>query len=558
MSNIGISKIVQIRVDERIFLIKKNKPNSSRDLERLSSKVFDPEEFVSHVHLWIYISTSPKIDNRVSEKFVRVFISQNNQNDLFQEEVSKGYDVIVNKEYDLFSSSSFLNLLVQKKREELHQFLSKKSALDLKKLISDTKNEIKTLDQQGLVDILFEFNKSLVWLQKDFIYIADPIKWNKSLKTFTKKHQFDVECEIQNTQDLISQDTSFDIYPLPIFNDQSFFFKIKKDARYFSPFKIYSLYHSILKALVFKTDSHDLFDDEIVWREILDLVPFPLVLLSKSGEVRQHNSLFLKLNFNPMDCLNLESKQKVIIHDVSYNTYKKEILHFDETRILVVFFTEQLFTKMNNSSLSTGQELGIISSSLAHELNNPVGGILSALSYLLLDAGDSVELRDNLNEMKESALRCKQLIETFLGFSRLNISFAPSEKDNSSEIQFCFEQAQNLLRFRIIESGVRCRFSFRKLAPFEASINKSMLTMTFYLILGEVMTLFSHQSLISQIENYEKEIVAEIEESYNHIIFFFSDLKVMNLQLSKLVQNLLYVERLGIELQDQTFKIFSV
>ena len=62
----------------------------------------------------------------------------------------------------------------------------------------------------------------------------------------------------------------------------------------------------------------------------------------------------------------------------------------------------------------SSEELGIISSSIAHELNNPLGGILAGLSVLLLEDLE-MENRLSLEEMKRGTERCRQLINIFLG-----------------------------------------------------------------------------------------------------------------------------------------------
>src|SRR5207244_298957 len=136
-----------------------------------------------------------------------------------------------------------------------------------------------------------------------------------------------------------------------------------------------------------------------------------------------------------------------------------------QEKILFVFFTESFFLKGDGNLTPSGQELGIISSSIAHELNNPIAGIQAALSLLQLDESLNQEATQTLVEMKNGAMRCKQLIETFLGFSRANPKNIVSES-TMSPIDICYQQAQNLLRFRTVESGIRFNFQSIKHADF--------------------------------------------------------------------------------------------
>lgn len=63
-------------------------------------------------------------------------------------------------------------------------------------------------------------------------------------------------------------------------------------------------------------------------------------------------------------------------------------------------------------------ELGLISSSIAHELNNPLGGILSYLQIMKLDLPISHPFQADIELMNKTALRMKTIIEDLLVFSR--------------------------------------------------------------------------------------------------------------------------------------------
>ena len=94
--------------------------------------------------------------------------------------------------------------------------------------------------------------------------------------------------------------------------------------------------------------------------------------------------------------------------------------------------------------------LGELAACVAHELNNPLAGILAALSLLSLEDDWSLDALADLNDMKNGAKRAKELVEIFLGFSKFSPAAAkvPSIKDS-------LDQAINLLKFRMIESNLR-------------------------------------------------------------------------------------------------------
>ena len=80
--------------------------------------------------------------------------------------------------------------------------------------------------------------------------------------------------------------------------------------------------------------------------------------------------------------------------------------------------TEQ--RKMENQLLETSKmaELGIIGSSIAHELNNPIAGMTSFLQLIKMDLSPKDDCWEDISEMELAAKRCKEIIENLLGFAR--------------------------------------------------------------------------------------------------------------------------------------------
>lgn len=65
-------------------------------------------------------------------------------------------------------------------------------------------------------------------------------------------------------------------------------------------------------------------------------------------------------------------------------------------------------------------EIGTISSSIAHELNNPLGGMINFIQLLKMDLSKHDPLRSDIDEMEIAALRCKEIVKNLLSFSRLS------------------------------------------------------------------------------------------------------------------------------------------
>ena len=121
----------------------------------------------------------------------------------------------------------------------------------------------------------------------------------------------------------------------------------------------------------------------------------------------------------PKDCLELSDGDKIDISGEVYRVTRKDFVFNEENFHLFVFDSTSEEMKRNSNS---SEELGIISSSIAHELNNPIAGILTAISVLELEDNWDEDSMDSLDDMKSAARRCQELIKVFLGFSRLQFT----------------------------------------------------------------------------------------------------------------------------------------
>ncbi len=84
--------------------------------------------------------------------------------------------------------------------------------------------------------------------------------------------------------------------------------------------------------------------------------------------------------------------------------------------------------------------LGKLAAGVAHEINNPLGGILMLASMLLEEASEEDPAREDLKHIVEQTLRCKEIVKGLLEFSR-------QSRDDMSlfDIKRCVMQAISLL-----------------------------------------------------------------------------------------------------------------
>jgi hypothetical protein len=465
---------------------------------------------------------------------------------------------ILDDEFDITQFETLIGpglaTLIHAKEDKLNQL----SLKNLRKFELKAKSfTLKTLEtDRGLTsDGLLAYAQALVDLEKELIHTEDLTKVEKILKHFVKINIEKTKFNFFKSESLNKIDPSALLLPLPKCKGEFIAIEMAWDDQEYSRLiKKLFFYYTLVNFFLSKQEILDPFFDDSLWESLLDSIPFPVALLSDSGEIYQHNTLFSKLNIAPNDCLNFKLREKIFVSDIPYNVFRKQIHHLDENKVLLVFFTESFFLKGEGNLTPSGQELGIISSSIAHELNNPIAGIQAALALLMLDENLNEEARLTLVEMRNGATRCKQLIETFLGFSRATPKSLTTFDKQMSPIEVCYQQAQNLLRFRTVESGIRFSFAFSRHSEFRSGVNLSLLTMTFYLILGELMTLYSHHLLISDKNQIEKVIKGEIIESSQEIQIQLHELNISTLSLSKLIQNLLTIENFVLQVSDYSLR----
>lgn len=65
--------------------------------------------------------------------------------------------------------------------------------------------------------------------------------------------------------------------------------------------------------------------------------------------------------------------------------------------------------------------VGRLAAGVAHEINNPLTGVLTYSSFLLNRAGDNPELRDDLEVIVRETKRCRNIVKGLLDFSRQSV-----------------------------------------------------------------------------------------------------------------------------------------
>ncbi len=89
--------------------------------------------------------------------------------------------------------------------------------------------------------------------------------------------------------------------------------------------------------------------------------------------------------------------------------------------------------------------IGNLAGGVAHEINNPLGGILAFSQLMKRDAGRTPADLEALDLIEESAMRCKRIVESLLKFSRRS----KVEDRRAFDLSKCVEDAAVLFRAQI-------------------------------------------------------------------------------------------------------------
>lgn len=105
-------------------------------------------------------------------------------------------------------------------------------------------------------------------------------------------------------------------------------------------------------------------------------------------------------------------------------------------------------------------ELGTIGSSIAHQLNNPIGGMLSHIQLLLMDLKSLSfdgrdELVQELREMENGTRRCAEIVRDLLGFSRR----ADEDEAHDHDLLEIVTQAVKITELQTRSRGIRFKMT---------------------------------------------------------------------------------------------------
>lgn len=205
-------------------------------------------------------------------------------------------------------------------------------------------------------------------------------------------------------------------------------------------------------------------------------------------------------------------------------------------------------TALENKFQQTARlaELGLISSSIAHELNNPLGGIISYLQIMKLELSQDHPFQHDIDLMNHTALRMKKIIEDLLLFSRKENVI---QKDNAS-VTVLFTKSLELIQMQLKKENLKIIYKDSDL-PIYAQLSaihfRSSIQLLFQYLIQKLKVkkmAQPHYTGLVEVKNYQDQM--------NSYLSFTANLGPYDIQQNSNDMTLISLEK---SLLDQGFQI---
>ncbi len=189
------------------------------------------------------------------------------------------------------------------------------------------------------------------------------------------------------------------------------------------------------------------------WEATFDAITSPVMIVSKDYNIERANVSFAKISGHDITkiigrlcyevfagrsepCMGCPLKEtistdapvsclltnKIRKRDFEAHAYPY-VLEGNGVDAAVMYYrdvTEEIRLQQEAMQQEKMAAIGLLAGGIAHEINNPLGGILAFTQLLMRDVKDNDALLHDLKEIECAAMRCKKIVSDLLDFSRIS------------------------------------------------------------------------------------------------------------------------------------------
>ncbi len=201
------------------------------------------------------------------------------------------------------------------------------------------------------------------------------------------------------------------------------------------------------------------------WESTFQSISYPIAIIDENFNLLQfnksmaaaHQEKCFQILFNrKLPCENCQMKKSGGSFKISDSNKHIEVLsrEFSATPLSYVNvykdITEEVLLENQILEKAKVSELGIIGSSIAHELNNPLSGIIVLLQMIDNEISKNSRYGEDILQMRDAAENCRRIIDNLLNFSRVS----PSTQSSSIDIKDLIYKIIHLTELKTKPRGI--------------------------------------------------------------------------------------------------------
>ncbi len=338
--------------------------------------------------------------------------------------------------------------------ENLIQQNLKHQIKSLNSYISFSANDPRLINFTKLKNIeILKIDLNLVLAPEAYLFIIKNKKFNKTeikfLNKITKTISINLDrlLKIERNENLKLQwDSTFDAISTPLCLTDAKFSILRTNKSFLDKTNYNN--KNIIASNAFKSF---LGSEEISFKIDKNQSHFTAFANKKNNNITYNYEVHCQLISQPQQTSRIKNKQYLIMFRDITEQKKMEKQIFESAKMA---------------------ELGTIGSSIAHELNNPLAGMLSFIQLIKMDLEKTSPIYEDIIEMETATLKCKDIVENLLGFSRKH----NLEEQETLDLRNIVNQSIKINELKTKAKGIKVIFSESTNDTFLTKGNKNLLT----------------------------------------------------------------------------------